>query len=84
MPRKKSEIVTFKADEGLLEAMRGVENRSAFIREAILSALENRCPLCRGTGVLTPSQMRHWRDFQGNHSLEECEHCQELRLVCSR
>ena len=84
MPSRKSEIVTFKVDENLLEAMSGVGNRSAFIRAAILSALENRCPLCQGEGVLSPSQMRHWRDFEGDHALEECEHCRELRLVCSR
>lgn len=84
MPGRKSEIITFKVDEGLREAMRGVENRSAFIRTAILSALENRCPLCQGAGVLSPSQMNHWREFQDDHALEECEHCRELRLVCSR
>ena len=84
MPNRKSEIVTFKVDENLLEAMSSVGIRSAFIRTALLSALENRGPLCQGAGVLSPSQMRHWRDFEGDHSLEECEHCRELRLVCSR
>ena len=84
MRGRKSEIITFKADESLLEAMKGVENRSAFIRAAILSALENRCPLCQGAGVLSPGQMRHWRDLESDHAVEECEHCSELRLVCSR
>ena len=50
----------------------------------ILSALDNRCPLCQGAGVLSPDQMRHWRDLEADHSVEECEHCRELRLVCSR
>jgi len=53
MSRKtKQEIVTFKVDEPLREAMRGIPNRSEFIRSAILAALENVCPLCKGTGCL--------------------------------
>ena len=48
-PKKKQEIITFKADEPLLEAMDGITNRSEFIRAAILSALDSVCPLCKGT-----------------------------------
>ena len=48
--KKKTDIITFKVDATLLEALRGIENRSEFIRSAILSALDNVCPLCRGTG----------------------------------
>lgn len=81
--RRKSEIVSFKADEGLIDALSGVANRSEFIRDAILSALENTCPLCSGTGKLSPSQMEHWRQFAEDHALEECEHCREIRLVCT-
>lgn len=83
MAARKSEIVTFKADESLIEAMRGVENRSDFIRAAIMSALDNSCPLCGGRGVLTPNQMRHWRELASDHSLEECQGCSEVRLVCA-
>lgn len=83
MGRKRSEVITFKAGESLLEAMRGVENRSEFIRSAILAALDNVCPLCKGTGILTPDQKRHWRTFARNHSVEECNRCHELHLVCS-
>jgi len=39
----KQDIITFKADRALVAAMRGVPNRSAFIRTAILAALENGC-----------------------------------------
>jgi len=80
----KTEVVTFKADAGLLEAMKGVENRSEFIRSAILAALENCCPLCGGSGHLSPNQMRHWREFTRHHDLAECEDCREIRLVCRR
>jgi hypothetical protein len=84
MEQRKTEIVTFKADGSLLDAMKGIGNRSEFIRAAILSALENRCPLCAGSGLLTPNQMKHWDEFSVDHRLAECEHCSEVRLVCSK
>ena len=81
--KRKTQIVTFKADATLLEAMHGIPNRSDFIREAVMMALESTCPLCRGTGTLTPNQREHWRSFSQDHAVEECGDCQELRLVCS-
>ena len=36
---KKQEIITFKVDEALRRALQGVQNRSEFIRAAILAAL---------------------------------------------
>ena len=83
MARSKTEVVSFKADATLLDAMRGVANRSEFIRTAILAALDSTCPLCSGSGTLTPNQMRHWNDLATDHSVEECEDCREVRLVCS-
>ena len=83
MARPKDEIITFKADASLLEAMRGIPNRSAFIRAAILAALESTCPLCQGTGVLTPEQQQHWDDFAVDHAVVECEKCHVLRVVCT-
>jgi len=80
--KKKGEIITFKVDESLAGAMLGIANRSEFIRAAILHALENVCPLCKGTGILTPDQRRHWDSFAVNHSVEECGDCHALRLVC--
>ena len=83
MASSKTEVISFKADEALLDAMRGVSNRSEFIRSAIMAALDGTCPLCSGTGTLTPNQMRHWNDLASDHSVEECEDCREIRLVCS-
>ncbi len=80
---RKESIVTFKADRSLLEALRGVPNRSDFIRSAILAALENACPLCLGTGILTPNQRRHWEAFAADHAVRECSKCHEFHLVCS-
>lgn len=81
--RRRSEIVTFKADDALLDSMKGIRNRSEFIRSAILNALENACPLCKGTGVLSPTQKEHWETFSQRHTLQECSDCHELHLTCS-
>ena len=79
---KKEEIITFKVDESLAEAMKSVQNRSDFIRKAILNALENTCPLCAGTGILTPEQRVHWNAFAENHHIQKCKDCNEYYLVC--
>ncbi len=82
MTGKKHEIVTFKADASLLAAMKGVPNRSEFIRSAVLAALANSCPVCGGAGLLTPDQKRHWEAFAAHHSLEQCDDCDAFHVVC--
>ncbi len=79
---RKSEIITFKADASLLDAIKGIGNRSQFIREAILSALESVCPLCQGTGTLTMNQRQHWQTFAQSHAVSECDSCHEAYLIC--
>ena len=81
--RKKAEVVTFKVDGPLLEAMGGISNRSEFIRSAILSALKNTCPLCNGSGTLNPEQLEHWKAFAKHHSVKECGNCHSFHLVCN-
>jgi hypothetical protein len=83
MAKLKQSILTFKADQSLVEALRCVSNRSSFIRSAILAALENTCPLCLGAGFLTPEQRAHWDTFSTDHSVQECAECHEWHLVCS-
>ena len=81
---RKQEIVTFKVDAELGEVMRRIPNRSRFIRSAILAALGGICPLCNGSGVLTPAQQRHWEAFAENHAVERCAECGSRFLVCSK
>lgn len=80
--RRKAEILSFKVDDSLVEAMKGIPNRSEFIRNAILAALDSACPLCKGTGILTPNQRKHWSSFTADHAIRECSECNELHLVC--
>jgi hypothetical protein len=82
MSGNRTEIVSFKVDAALAEALRSVDNRSEFIRNAVLAAMDSACPLCRGTGVLSPKQKEHWEEFSRNHSLAECKECHEFHLRC--
>jgi hypothetical protein len=79
---KKEEVITFKVNESLARVLKGIPNRSEFIRNAVLSALDNSCPLCKGVGTFTPDQWRHWEAFSREHPLEECNDCHSLHLVC--
>ncbi len=82
MAGKKQDVITLKVDRSLAEAMAGVSNRSRFIRDAILAALENVCPLCMGTGILSPRQKEHWVGFARDHSVRQCPECHERHLTC--
>jgi len=79
----KDRIITFKADETLVEALGGIPNRSEFIRSAILAALDGPCPLCHGTGVLSSKQREHWQELERTHTVETCNECNETRIVCN-
>jgi len=80
--KRKQEIITFKVDDSLCEAIRRIPNRSEFIRSAIQTALEGVCPLCSGSGTLSPDQRRHWDSFAEKHTVQQCDDCQAVHLVC--
>lgn len=82
--KKRQRIVTFKVNEDLLSVIKEIPNRSEFIRAAIMTALENVCPLCSGTGILTPKQKEHWESFSRDHTLKRCDDCQEIFIECTR
>ena len=79
---KDVEIITFKMDQSMKKTMRGIKNRSEFIRSAILAALDHVCPFCQGTGVLTPHRKKHWNELVGHHKMKECGDCHENVFVC--
>jgi hypothetical protein len=80
----KTGLVTFKVDASLAEAIDRLPNRSDFIRKAVLAALTNTCPLCQGTGVLTPEQREHWDAFTRSHRVERCDDCDAVHVKCDR
>jgi hypothetical protein len=83
MATPKDEVITFKVGASLAEAIKQIPNRSEFIRAAILSALEHACPLCPGTGILTPEQKRHWAAFSRHHRVTHCRDCDAVYLECT-
>lgn len=78
----KQETITFKTDAELASLLANLPNKSEFIRQAILNALDNACPLCQGSGILTPQQKRHWEEFTAHHHLVKCDDCDALHVVC--
>lgn len=80
--KKKGDIITFKVNEDLRDVIKNIPNRSEFIRAAIMAALDNICPLCNGTGLLTPKQKEHWEDFSRDHAVKRCDDCDELYIEC--
>lgn len=82
MRKPKQEVFTFKADAKLRKALAGIHNRSAFIRTAILDALASTCPFCGGSGILSAAQKAHWKQFMRGHTVEECQSCHALTVVC--
>lgn len=80
----KTGLITFKVDPSLAEAIDRLPNRSEFIRKAVLAALANSCPLCQGTGVLTPEQREHWETFTRSHHVERCGDCDAVHVRCER
>ena len=81
--QRKEEIITFKVDEKLAEALGKIQNRSDFIRQAVLAAFGNTCPVCNGSGIMTVAQKRHWEEFTTHHHVEFCGDCHEPRMVCN-
>lgn len=82
MKNNKQDVISFKVDPSLAKVIRDIPNRSEFIRKALLNALDNTCPLCRGTGIITPLQKEHWREFSKTHDVEVCEDCHAVHIVC--
>jgi Ribonuclease G/E len=78
MSAPKQETITFKVDSDLASALGNLPNRSEFIRQAILNAMENTCPLCQGTGHLSDHQKIHWKFMVKQHDLQYCETCEAI------
>ena len=79
---KKVEIITFKADKALVTRLNSIPNKSEYIRNAVLTAMSNTCPLCQGTGILSESQQQHWDSFSNVHKMVRCGKCNDLHISC--
>ena len=82
MAKQKHEVITFKVDESFASILKNIPNRSRFIRNALLRALENVCPLCQGSGILNPDQKEHWSLFESHHKIKKCSDCESIYIHC--
>lgn len=78
----KDEVITFKVEPRLAEILKGMPNRSQFIRSAIMASLGHVCPLCQGLGILSTDQKHHWQEFCEHHGIRKCPECGSVVLVC--
>jgi hypothetical protein len=78
----KTDLITFKVEPSLAALIERLPNRSEFIRRAVLAALTNTCPLCQGTGVLSPEQRKHWTAFTSRHETVRCDDCDAVHFQC--
>lgn len=76
------EVVSFKADHDLVMMLKSVRNRSEFIRNAVLAAFKETCPVCNGTGILDSRRRHDWEHFTTSHPMTECRRCHELVFTC--
>jgi len=83
MSGSKEKIISFKLEKSLADKLAAVPNKSEFIRSAILSAMDNTCPLCQGHGTLSTGQMEHWRRLESTHDIRQCGKCHEYHIVCA-
>ena len=85
MKQKESKdiVVSFKLDERLYKKIKDLPDRSNFIRNAIEAAIEEQCPFCNGTGVLTKQQKEHFTNFLTNHSIARCPDCGANYIKCT-
>lgn len=79
----KQGVITFKAEDSMLEALNRIPNKSEFIRAAVMSALDETCPLCGGSGILNPKQRKHWSSFVKEHRITRCKSCNGLEINCT-
>jgi hypothetical protein len=79
----KEQVISFKVNEELYNELNKIPNKSEFIRNSILKAMDNLCPLCHGTGFLSKCQKEHWEEFSKDHTLQHCHVCSEPFIVCN-
>jgi hypothetical protein len=75
-PKKpKKEIVAFKVEAELAEFLDKLQNKSDFIRKAIIAQLGMACPLCSGSGVVPRGLHDHYEPILRKNSTRKCDHC---------
>jgi hypothetical protein len=77
MARKspKTQIVAFKVEEDLADFLNKLQNKSAFIRKAIIAQLGMACPLCEGSGTVPRGLHEHYAPVLAKNNTRKCDKC---------
>ena len=73
--RKKSVVVTFRVDSHLAEALDRLQDKSAFIRDALRRSFHDTCPACGGEGRVDCEAAEWMRDLLEREGARRCECC---------
>jgi len=71
----KTEIVAFKVEEDLALFLNKLQNKSAFIRKAIIAQLGMACPLCQGSGTVPRGLHIHYAPVIAKNNIRKCDTC---------
>lgn len=71
----KTEIVAFKVEESLALFLNKLQNKSDFIRKAIIAQMGMTCPLCNGSGVVPSGLHAHYEPLLTKHAVRKCDGC---------
>lgn len=74
---QKSEIVAFKVEKELAKFLNQLQNKSAFIRKAIIAQLGMACPLCEGSGTVPRGLHIHYAPVIAKNNTRRCDKCGE-------
>jgi len=74
---RRLDLIAFKVEEDVAAILNEMPNKSAFIRDAIRSALGQTCPLCAGSGVLNGPRIDEFRMLMDVLPSVPCRGCAE-------
>jgi hypothetical protein len=77
----KTQIVAFKVEEELAEFLNKLQNKSAFIRKAIIAQLGMACPLCQGSGTVPRGVHEHYGPVLAKNNQRKCDGCGDKQTI---
>jgi hypothetical protein len=77
----KTQIVAFKVEEDLADFLNKLQNKSAFIRKAIIAQLGMACPLCNGSGTVPRGLHEHYAPILTRNNTRKCDKCGQRETI---
>ena len=77
----KTQIVAFKVEPELAEFLNKLDNKSEFIRKAIIAQFGMTCPLCNGSGVVPRGLGNHYKPILAANATRPCDRCKTLQTL---